>query len=483
MEKATIFSVFSLFLLVPASIIWAQTISSEKGLTTVLFHQAKGTITIYLPDDIRPGDMISGSFKAEPAAGNAKQQQKALNELLKSKLKIGDPSNPGQVAEALAQRYQADIGGGFIRIKQAGLPFTISLTDATNKTLSVPINSKPLIVNPGNAAPKCVLPPHVLAGAPLRITGPFDGDIGNTSCRLNNEPVPVLAESPRACIVNISATLTGEQTMQVKETGGNTCERKIAMVELKVSAPKTNLLKGEKTVLTVQVNGLQGLQDTAILKLENKTTGIVDLKPSNNIIIGLFPDSFYKGKFIREFAVQSISTGTFSININLDLPDEENTNQYGIFCNDKCSPVGAETDAAAGEVGISSSAGSSPDAEDKAIKTAKWVVNNGDLLGATGNEDAALDALEKIARTRGYVVWVKLCWMRCEKGFFCNDWEKYCGDWIPVLWVDGLENDGGNTFRATGGHSTTGKDKVEGLTRKEILELAVKIGNSLAKKK
>ena len=98
-------------------------------------------------------------------------------------------------------------------------------------------------------------------------------------------------------------------------------------------------------------------------------------------------------------------------------------------------------------------------------------------------EDAALQALEKIGRTRGYVIWVKPCWKRCEEGFFCDDWKRYCGDWMPVVWVDGLENSGDNTFTATGGHTASGEGKVEGKTRKELLDLAVKVGNGLIKKK
>ncbi|HRB40989.1 MAG TPA: hypothetical protein PKX86_09805, partial [Bacteroidia bacterium] len=62
MRKLLHFSaLLSLFLLVPASIIWAQKISSEKGLTTATFNTPNGVIKVYLPDDIRQGDIISGT--------------------------------------------------------------------------------------------------------------------------------------------------------------------------------------------------------------------------------------------------------------------------------------------------------------------------------------------------------------------------------------------------------------------------------------
>lgn len=55
---------------------FAQTITSQKGLTTVTFNVPEGKITIYLPDDIRSGDIISGTVSAEPGGKNAKQVQK-----------------------------------------------------------------------------------------------------------------------------------------------------------------------------------------------------------------------------------------------------------------------------------------------------------------------------------------------------------------------------------------------------------------------
>ena len=75
MRKLYSFSaVLSLFLLVPASITRAQTISTQKGLTTAEFNLPRGKIKIYLPDDIRTGDIISGRIVTEPAGKSPKQR-------------------------------------------------------------------------------------------------------------------------------------------------------------------------------------------------------------------------------------------------------------------------------------------------------------------------------------------------------------------------------------------------------------------------
>lgn len=44
-----------------------------KGLTTAVFPTQYGIVKVNLPDDIRPGDMISGTVVAESKGNNAKQ--------------------------------------------------------------------------------------------------------------------------------------------------------------------------------------------------------------------------------------------------------------------------------------------------------------------------------------------------------------------------------------------------------------------------
>ena len=90
MKKIILFSaVLSLFLLVSASITWAQIVTTQKGLTTAVFNLPQGKIKIYLPDDIRPGDQISGSIMAEPFGDKPKIILKNAAELNKVSVQIG----------------------------------------------------------------------------------------------------------------------------------------------------------------------------------------------------------------------------------------------------------------------------------------------------------------------------------------------------------------------------------------------------------
>ena len=92
MRKPAILSaVLTLFLLIPASITWAQTFEASRsinGLVVNSYKTPQGSIKVYLPDDIRPGDMISGTVVAEPSGKNEKEWKKNLVELMKFSLSV-----------------------------------------------------------------------------------------------------------------------------------------------------------------------------------------------------------------------------------------------------------------------------------------------------------------------------------------------------------------------------------------------------------
>ena len=315
MRKTIIFSaVLSLFLLVPASITWAQKISSEKGLTTAVFEMPQGKIKIYLPDDIRPGDVISGALIIEPFGNNPTTISKNLIELNKTSVNIN------------AKRYglMGTTPRVFTRLFDESL-VRIQLFSENNQLVhDITSNGSDAKFyknyNDGSTNPYC-FPSHIMASAPFRITGSFDGDIANTQCNLNNQPMQILAESPRSCIASFSSSVTGPQYLAIQEKGETKCNGSTNVVNMDVSVPKTNLRKGESTTIHVMITGLENLKDTATLTLSNTTPGIVTMQPSNDVVIFFTPDSVGNGTFNRQFDVKSITTGDFVVIVNLNLPD------------------------------------------------------------------------------------------------------------------------------------------------------------------
>lgn len=289
----------------------AQTVSSQKGLTTATFNLPEGTIRVYLPDDIWPGDLISGTVQAVPYGKNEKQKAKNLSAL---------------------KKYAVDFDGQRFPVAEANsyVRYTINNSQLQKRFLSV-FNSEGVnageavircpVAGAGKTGGVCRIPSHALTAAPVRIPGSFDGNSSNTQCTVSGQDAVVLAESPGQCIIRFPENATGNQTIQLKEPGKPTCTRSISGVDLKVSTGKLSLRRGEKTFIDVQVTGLQHLPDTARLTLTNESAGVVQMQPSNHFLVLLAPDSVAGGNYERNFDVQSIKPGSFTVQVNLDLPE------------------------------------------------------------------------------------------------------------------------------------------------------------------
>ena len=132
-------------------------------------------------------------------------------------------------------------------------------------------------------------------GRPIEIFGPFDGNASNTTLNFNPVRTPrlegqkdsgfrgdrtahsrVLAESPRKIVLESPTTVTGPMGIMVKEGDGPPTTGTYRNVGVQLSAPKTNLLKGEKTTLTIEVTGLEGIQKAVPLTLTSE--GVITME-------------------------------------------------------------------------------------------------------------------------------------------------------------------------------------------------------------
>jgi len=294
--------------------IFSQTISSQKGLTTVIFKMAEGTVQVYLPADMRSGDIISGSVLASPAGNNAKQVQKSLKQLGKVKISIGSASNA--VTQPL-QHAAADIPAALEKIT-AAFPFIIFVTDAAGNVSTAEI--KPAAVS--NAQTGCSIPSHIQAAAPMRITGNFDGDASNTKCMIDDKEMPVLAESPRQCICSVPENAPGKGNVTITEPQQQKCSAPVTVVHMQLTAGKLDLLKGEKTTIDVNISGLAGIEQPATLSVTNRTAATVTMINGNGQEFILAPGEYKDSTvFTKQFVVQSIKSGRFAVDFNLALPE------------------------------------------------------------------------------------------------------------------------------------------------------------------
>ena len=303
--KQLLFASFTLLFTLPAF--------SQKAPHQILI-EAKiievGKYDLYLPDDIRPGDLISFSSKIIADGDKPKEINKNLASLNSNTISLGShnftPGTSGQKLNLSEQEFKN---------------LSLLVKNTAGKTLyEAPIDLSNLIV-PLRASSTFALPTHALAGGPFRVTGPFDGNAENTKCTINNKEAVILAESPRQCIIEFPKDVKGSATITITE-GGKTITQNINGVDYTIAAGKMNLLKGESTYIDVKISNLQNLQENATLSLENLTTGVVVMAGGNVQVIPILPESVSGvGTFYKRFTIQSLKTGTFTINVDLQLPD------------------------------------------------------------------------------------------------------------------------------------------------------------------
>jgi hypothetical protein len=313
MRKCHLFSVLSLFLLLSASIIRGQTIISQKGLTTAVFPTQYGNVKVYLPDDIRAGDVISGTVVTEPTGNHARQKEKNLAELMKFLVRID--SNKYSLSDK-----PASFTWVVPQDRRLSSPLEllhVSAFTAGQLTIQFKLPEFKLPV-----VRECYIPSHALTGNPVRISGMFDGNASNTQCSIGNVPLEIIAESPRQCMIRFPLNASGLHTMQIRERGQEICNSQISGVDMQVTTGDLNLRKGQSTFMDVKLTGLQNLPDTAWLSITNNTPGIVTMTNGNVQKIPVLPSADpAQGIFLVHCPATSIASGIFSVTINLELPE------------------------------------------------------------------------------------------------------------------------------------------------------------------
>lgn len=298
-------------------ILYLTPATAQKGINLKEINLKEGKMKIYLPDDIRSGETISGTVVLEPEGSTEK---------IKNRNK------------AALQKYALSYTEANGSVKSLSTHFTI-LINQNNATIHVNDGNK-LISNYSIPVQKedykissFVFPSHVLTQSPFRIHGPFDGNTSNTQCRINGTEIEILAESPRQCIMLMPVAESKPHVVSIIENGKE-IQKSIYAVNMNVSAGRLELQKGEKTYVDVLVSGIQNLPASANLTVTNMTTGVVAMQGGEHQSINISPDNHPNNTYNKRFDIQSIKTGSFSVTVNLDLPEPEKiTTGSASLCN------------------------------------------------------------------------------------------------------------------------------------------------------
>lgn len=326
---------------------------SQSGVREIELNAGGGKVKISLPDDMRAGDTISGTVYAEAGGKTETEQAKNSAELRGYVVEIaGSQQSPW---ETIGKGLRAVIK---FSLTEGKTPTGVlkSKAGATISNFTIPVSSIGITTPPTSppTANDFKLPTIGQQGRPVTITGPFDGNFDNTRVSVGDQSTRLIAESPRKVVFS-SPTKAGDQSTQllvdsmrmamfpnpanvngptqITLNEGNIVKTgTFRNVGVNLTSPKTNLKRGEKTSINVQVTGLQGL--TSPVPLQLVTTGGVNMQGGNTQNIQIQPKEVKSdGSFNRGFTVVATQAGVFNVTATvLTDPDAEEQEQAKCKC-------------------------------------------------------------------------------------------------------------------------------------------------------
>jgi len=270
----------------------------------VTFVVPEGRVLVYLPGDIAPGDQISGNVIVIPKGSTVSEKKANLRRLMREKVVF--ENNNMWVKQ-----------GSFLwKIPAEGSSSSSPLILINSQNIEVTRLAIPLLEKPGTPDERMDIPTVGQAGRPLLIRGKFDGDFSTTMVKIDQQSIPLIAESPRQALAYPPNGLLGSTDISI-EKNGITASAEYRSVGVLFSAGKMTLYKGEKTKVKMLVKGLKGIEKPLQIDVTNLTPDIVTAKPVNFVVM---PKSVSEsGNVMVAMTLESIKTGTFNLSASVNV--------------------------------------------------------------------------------------------------------------------------------------------------------------------
>lgn len=285
-------------------------VQSQRGLHTVSFNTLQGTVRVLLPDDMMSGDTISGTVVLEPAGANELERTANTGVLRGTVIDLGG-QKVGAGAPVFTVRVPAAAAETvLIGFDRPGLRLPVTTAVPLSNAAAAARAVARTAATPG----RFDWPPTVSTGSPATITGPFDGNAANTKLSLGGAAVPVIAESPRQAVVQLSNKSAPGVSRLAVQDGPRLARGPVRVVQVSLTAPKTDLVRGEKTLLTVEVSGLQGLAHPVPMQVN--TNGTVTTEGGNRqqlVIAPADPGVAAGGVFRLNRTITGTAAGGFEV--------------------------------------------------------------------------------------------------------------------------------------------------------------------------
>jgi len=303
----------------------STTTTTDWGLRTTTINTPSGKLTVNMPDDAALGDTISGTVVAEPAGDTVEERQANLDTLEGYVFDI--PEIPSKVVESKPEKTPGKEPESK-KVVTLEIPATVSgqivdlvLRDPKGNEVTktdLPVSPPSAYTPPAEPeASDYNLPTIGQEGRPIEMTGPFDGELMNTDVKIGGKDASILTQSPRKTVVESPRDVIGPTDIELTD-GDVTLKGQYRSVALKLSADKLRLKKGEQTTLTVQVMGLQGLQEEIPISLVNKSPTVVSMEGGDNQTVTVRPEEVdSEGIYTISRTLTGIQTGPFTISARI----------------------------------------------------------------------------------------------------------------------------------------------------------------------
>lgn len=305
-------------------------VRSAEGLVTVSFDLPTATVKVLFPDDMMAGDTISGTVIAESKAGSARDEASGTDTLQGVVVDLGNKQtvsvcDPCTALRSFVIPHVFEQKGGLMKI-------SLVQPGRSAITANVPVQPSAVLTtwDPN-------IPPFAQSGRPATVYGPFDGNSSNTQCNLGSQPAAILAESPRKAVFKTPTNMTGPVQMSVSDKG-KTANGQVRILSVQLTSPKTDLNRGEKTNVHMEIKGLKG--ESQVVPFRIVTTGTANMQGGNVQDIAIQPSQISAtGSFIRDFALTGTSTGVFSVTATVATQNPVAGGQSKCKCECELAPT------------------------------------------------------------------------------------------------------------------------------------------------
>lgn len=356
MRKLISFSaVLSLFLLVPASITRAQSVSItgvvyQNNTAKIPFTVPEGKISVYLPDDVGVGGQINGTVMMEPTGKNEKQKKENLDLLKQYVVTIGDAVLDADILKFNPSADPGNVSGNFnLPDKWWGIAHNVapvSLSKMKEPVAKAEIPLMPFFTQPEpwptdgrpieDLSFNLVLQKKVITSGENIVLQGYNVEVvpswwllNLAAWYINDSKITPVCSSPRQTVIAVPPATIGKTSITAKDKNGKTVfQDEVYVVNIKATIDKTNLRKNERTTMHVTADGVKECPYPVSMVIVNNSSETVLLDKGVHQTYHHVPHSPFE--FVKDDVtvpslevhqgVTGVVPGAFNITANLVLP-------------------------------------------------------------------------------------------------------------------------------------------------------------------